>query len=114
MSADGGVLLGESPQRIAFLRKLVEETNVGLQQVEGAYYRCANGNAGKPGEVILYYFDYHRPANYPFPLPEGGTYKAELIDPWEMTVTPLPGTFAGKSDITLTGRPYQAVRFRRV
>jgi len=113
MSADGGVLLGESPQRIAFLRKLVEETNVGLQQMEGAYYRAANGNAGKPGEVILYYFDYHRPANYPFPLPDGASYKAELIDPWAMTVTPLPGTFTGKSDITLSGRPYQAVRFRR-
>jgi hypothetical protein len=92
----------------------VEETNVGLQQVEGAYYRCANGNAGKVGEVILYYFDYHRPAEYPFPLPEGGTYRAELIDPWAMTVTPLPGTFTGKSNITLTGRPYQAVHFLRV
>jgi len=113
MSADGGVLLGESPQRIAFLRKLVEETNVGLQQMEGAYYRCANGNAGKSGEVILYYFDYHRPADYPFPLPEGANYKAELIDPWAMTVAPVPGTFTGKSDIPLSGRPYQAVRFIR-
>jgi len=114
MSSDSAVLLGESPQRIAFLRKLVEETNVGLEQVAGAYYRSASGNVGKPGEVILYYFDTHRPGNYPFPLTEGVNYKAELIDPWAMTVTPLPGTFTGKSDIKLSGRPYQAVRFRRV
>ena len=114
LSADGGTMHGESPQRILFLRKLLEETNVGLAQIDGAYYRSANGNAGKPGEVILYYFDYHRPDDYTFPLPEGASYKTELIDPWAMTVTPLPGTFEGKSDITLSGRPYQAVRFRRV
>jgi len=110
LSADGGVLLGESPARIAFLRKLVEETDMGLEQYDGAYYR----SAGKAGEVYLYYLDYHRPANYPFPLPEGVTFRAELIDPWAMTITPLPGTFTGKSDIELTGKPYQAVRFRKV
>jgi len=111
VSADGGPMLGESPARIAFLRKIVEEMGEGLEAVDGAYYRSAMGGGGK---AILYYFDFHRPENYPFPLPEGATYRAELIDPWAMTVTPVPGTFHGKSDITLSGRPYQAVRFMRI
>jgi hypothetical protein len=110
LSADGGVLVGESPSRIAFLRKLVEETGVGLEPYDGAYYR----SAGKVGEVYLYYFDFHRPGSYAFPLPEGARFRAELIDPWAMTVTPLPGTFSGKSEIELSGMPYQAVRFRKV
>jgi hypothetical protein len=37
-----------------------------------------------------------------------------MIDPWEMTKAPLPGTFSGKSKITLIGRPYMAVLFERV
>ena len=110
LSADGGVLLGESPARIAFLRKLVEESGIGLEEYPDAYYR----SAGKEGELYLYYFDVHRPANYAFPLPEGAKFTAELIDPWAMTITLLPGTFSGKSDIELSERPYQAVRFRRV
>jgi hypothetical protein len=115
LSADGGVLIGESPERIAFLRKLVHEMDVGLQQVDGAYYRSATGGGiAKAPEWILYYFDFHRPEDYPFPLPEGATYTAELIDPWAMTVTQVPGTFSGKSDIALVGKPYQAARFRMV
>jgi hypothetical protein len=110
LSADGAVLLGESPARIAFLRKLVEETDIGLEEFPNSYYK----SAGKPGELYLYYFDFHRPANYPFPLPENVKFSAELIDPWAMTITPLPGTFSGKSDIQLSERPYQAVRFRKV
>jgi hypothetical protein len=110
LSADGGVLLGESPARIAFLRKLVEETNLGLEQFPDAYYR----SAGREGELYLYYFDVHRPANYAFPLPASAKFTAELIDPWAMTVTPLPGTFSGKSEVDLSERPYQAVRFRKV
>jgi len=110
LSADGGVLLGESPARIAFLRRLVEETGIGLEQFQDAYYR----SAGRPGELYLYYFDFHRPANYAFPLPEGTRFRAELIDPWAMTITPLPGTFSGKSELDLAERPYQVVRFRKV
>jgi hypothetical protein len=110
LSADGAVLLGESPERIAFLRKLVYEDGIGMEQYEDAYYR----SAGKKGELYLYYFDFHRPASYVFPLPEGVTFRGELIDPWAMTSTALPGTFTGKSEIELSGRPYQAVRFRKV
>jgi hypothetical protein len=49
-----------------------------------------------------------RPASGPH------TFTAELINPWEMTTTPLSGTFTGRSRIKLAGRPYQALCFRRI
>ena len=120
----GGKLHGSSPERIAFLRKLLEETataagkdskRTGLQAQNPAYYMNASSfdATGRAVQQILYFLDYHQPIYYEFPLPEG-TYHAELIDPWEMQIAALPGTFSGRSKIKLTGRPFQAVRFRRV
>jgi hypothetical protein len=118
----GGTLHGSSPARIAFLRKLLEETVTaalpkggkgGFQADKSAYYLNASVVSNKQTQAILYYLDYHQPIYYEFPLPEG-EFSAELIDPWEMKITRLPGTFKGKTKIILPGRPYQAVRFRRV
>jgi hypothetical protein len=109
--SDAGKLHGSSGPRITFLRKLLESTGTnGLIAATEPYY----ANAGNPGERILYYFDFHRPAEYEFPLPEKLTFKATMIDPWEMTKAPLSGTFNGKSRIKLSGRPYMAVLFERV
>jgi hypothetical protein len=50
------------------------------------------------------------------------TFTAEVIDTWQMTITPVPGTFTLKKDgdyfvadkdgrsIPLPGRPYMAIR----
>jgi hypothetical protein len=119
----GGKLHGTSPARIAFLRKLVEATatlagkdskRTGLLAQNPSYYLNASSvdAGGRATQEILYFMDYHQPIYYTFPLPDG-TYTAELIDPWAMTVTPLAGTFTGKSLIKLSGRPFQALRFRR-
>jgi len=63
---------------------------------------------------VLFYFDVNQPAEYQFDLAPGPQYRAEIIDPWEMTVTPVSGTFTGKFLMKLPGKPYQAVRFRKV
>jgi hypothetical protein len=120
----GGKLHGSSPARIAFLRRLVEETaeaagadakRTGLEAQTPAYYLNATtvDGTGRGTQEILYSMDYHQPIFYDFPLPPG-TYSAEWIDPWEMQILPLPGSFSGKSKIKLPGRPFQALRFRRV
>jgi len=119
----GGTLKGTSPARIAFLRKLVEETastagsgakRTGLGAAAAAYYPNASSMdaTGKAGQEILYYMDFHQPIYYAFPLP-AGSYTAEMIDPWAMTVTKLPGTYQGTTKLKLSGRPYQALRFTR-
>jgi hypothetical protein len=106
--SDAGELHGSSAARITFLRKLLEKSRTtGLMAAENPYYL----NAGNPGAVILYYFDYHCVGEYEFPLPERVAFKAAMIDPWEMTESLLPGTFSGKSKITLSGKPYMAVLF---
>jgi Domain of unknown function (DUF5060)/Protein of unknown function (DUF4038)/Domain of unknown function (DUF5605) len=120
----GGTLHGSSPARISFLRRLVEETataagkdakRTGLEaQSEGQYLNASSLDAtGTITEEILYFMDWHQPIYYEFPLPEG-TFTAEMIDPWETTVGLLPGVFTGTTKLRLTGRPYQALRFRRV
>ncbi len=108
--SDAGKLKGESGERIAFLRALVEKfTKVGLNESEGAYYLSATSAE----ESILYYFDYHRPARYDFPLPATAKFSATLIDPFAMTATPVPGEFTGKSRIALPSKPYRAVLFQK-
>ena len=63
--------------------------------------------------MVLYYFDFHQPIWYDFPLPSG-TYSVDMIDPWEMTIHSLPNKVTGKPRLKLSGKPYQAVRFTRV
>lgn len=119
----GGTLRGTSPARIEFLRRLVEQTaaaagreskRTGLEAGAAPYYLNASSldATGLATQEVLYYLDFHQPIFYEFPLPEE-TFTAELIDPWQMTVTPVPGRFSGKTKLGLSGRPYQAIRFRR-
>ncbi len=106
----GGALHGESPKRIAFLRKIVEAAPAeGLNNLSSYYL-----GAGQEGRYYLFYFDVNQPAEYEFDLAKGVQYRADLIDPWEMTITPVTGTFAGKFTMKLPGKPYLAVRFQKV
>ncbi len=109
--SDAGRLRGDSAPRIKFLHDLVARcTNVGLNEFEGSYYL----SAGTPNQLYLWYFDYHRPARYDFPLPNTANFEAAIIDPFAMTEKKLPGTFSGKSRVDLPNRPYQAIVFRKV
>jgi hypothetical protein len=106
----GGELHGQSPQRIAFLRRVLEAGPAeGLDSV--ATYYLGGGQAGR---YYLFYFDVNQPAEYEFDLAKGVSYRASLIDPWEMTVVPLAGTFEGKFTLKLPGKPYLAVRFEKM
>lgn len=109
--SDAGRLRGESAPRIAFLHDVIRRhTKVGLNEFEGSYYL----SAGRTNELYLWYLDYHRPARYDFPLPNTAVFEATLIDPFAMKETKLPGTFTGKSRVSLPSRPFQAIVFRKV
>ena len=104
----GGVLHGQSPARIAFLREIMEagptidpfQTNWDLTQGGDDSYR-------------LIYLGCHRPAIKMITLPDDKCYAVEVIDTWSMTVTPLEGVFSGACQIPLPGTPYLALRIRR-
>ena len=52
-------------------------------------------SAASDGRVRFIYFGEHQPVRWALGLPlEDGEYDLDLIDPWEMTVTP-PGEGAG-------------------
>lgn len=110
----GGVLHGTSPAKIAFLRKLLEETiavgpgPIGFTNIAEDPMIARRMNDA----VIFYYFDLHQPAESTFDLPEGKTYTAEYIDTQQLTRTPLPGDHSGKVTLKLPGKPWGSVWFR--
>lgn len=106
----GGVLRGESPRRIAFLRSILDQSPTEGLNSTFTYYP----GAGQEGKYYLFYFDLNQPSEYTFELPKGAHYKADLIDPWEMTIGAVPGSFTGTFTLQLPGKPFQAVRFQRV
>ena len=107
----GGQLLGESPKRIAFLKKVFEDAPAaGLEAMPNPYYPCI----AKAKDYYLYFFDLHQPAEYEFQLPEdAGPFRGDLLDPWEMTTTPFDGSYRGKFSLKLPGKPYLAIRFQK-
>jgi hypothetical protein len=109
----GGVLHGESAPRIAFLRKIWEEgPREGVDPVRINWNHMAR--VGREPEYILEYFGMYQPAVWDMDLPDGFTYQAELIDPWEMTISPIEGTYSGNCQVRLPGKPYLALRLTKM
>lgn len=106
----GGVLYGDSPARIAFLRQIME-----AGPAIGPYgsYWDLNQSADAQDTYRLIYFGIHRPAYKDLTLPEDAAYTIEVIDAWEMTLTPLKGTFSGACRVPLPAKPYIALRIRK-
>ncbi len=106
----GGVLHGESPARIAFLRRIMEAGPA--IDPRGAHWDL-NQSGSADDAYRLIYFGLNRPAYKDLELPAEGAYTIEVIDTWQMTITQLAGTFSGKCRVTLPGKPYLALRIRR-
>ncbi len=125
----GGTLGRESRDRIAFLRSIVEDGPVqGIDPID-QYYEPNIG--GRLGQYYLVYFGKEPITEWAFVLPDDGLrdgmrFKADVIDTWSMTITPVEQTFevqrmgrykCGDKDqrkIALPGRPYMALRLRRI
>jgi hypothetical protein len=131
----GGVLKGQSPARLAFLKKVLDDAPAeGIEPID----KWQNPEyGGKPSEYYLVYFGKQTPTSWEFkvpkppqgkgqPLEENMTFKAEVLDTWNMVVTPVEGTFTLKKkddyfhadkdgrSISLPGKPYMAIRIKRV
>lgn len=125
----GGKLTGQSAPRLAFLRKVMEDGPAeGLDPIDKWQDPTA---AGKPGEYYLIYFGREKPTSWPFRLYKNGVtdgmrFKVEVLDTWEMTVTPVDGEFVAKKKnnydfgdaqdraVTLPGKPGMALRIQRI
>ncbi|MGB7156799.1 MAG: DUF5060 domain-containing protein [Tepidisphaeraceae bacterium] len=125
----GGTLRGTSPKRIAFLRQIVEAgPSRGLDPIDKWDDPSV---AGVAGEYYLIYFGRNALTEWPFDLyreglEDGMAFRAEIIDTWNMTITPVERTFRvvvdskyrahaeGNPVIEMPGQPWMALRLRRV
>ncbi len=113
----GGTLKGESPERLKFLSQILGEVpGIGLNKGEGAFDEVVGYAGGHSGEGMETCYDYSihylgvcQPAKRRVILPEDTKYQVDLIDTWNMTVTPL-GEMSGFNIIQMPGRQYMAIR----
>ncbi len=133
--AKGGVLKGQSPERLGFLKKVLDDSPPeGIDPIDKWQNPIYSGQASK---YYLIYFGKQTPTSWKFELPkppqgegkppaEGMKFTAEVLDTWNMTITPVDGVFTlTKKDnyffadkdgraIELPGKPYMAIRIKRV
>jgi hypothetical protein len=105
----GGKLYGKSPERIAFLHRIMTET-----PIEGVhpFHNIWNKDTYllKENEFYLYYYGNSQQAKARIYLPKNIKFRLEVIDAWNMTVTPVKDEYSGMTEIQLPGLPYIAVR----
>jgi hypothetical protein len=131
----GGVLRGQSPPRLAFLRQVLEDSPPeGIEPIDKWQNPEYGGQAGK---YYLIYFGKAQPTNWEMKLPkppqgkgialdDGMKFRGEVLDTWNMSTTAIPDIFTlkKKSDyfygdkndrrIGLPGRPHMAIRLKKV
>jgi hypothetical protein len=88
----GGVLHGQSPSRIAFLKKIMEPTPF-AEMLPG---ELGEGNymLSKEGELYFIYSTQSEPVSLDLPGPKA--YKIDGIDTWNMTITSFGSASPGK------------------
>ena len=154
--ARGGVLKGESPKRIAFLRQVMEslpgpltprtggfielaasDEPVNMEQIPPAmqaffksfsdsiHRMSAEDRTAHLGgehaweshcgeEAYLTYFDLQCYGVQTVQLPKDKTYKAELIDVWNMTREVIAESISGETTLKLPGRDNLALLITRI
>jgi hypothetical protein len=126
--ARGGRLHGKSPPRIEFLKEVLDTApESGIDPIDKWQ---DHRTAGKAGEYYLVYFGKEKPTEWQFELPRAGlsagmSFNVEILDTWEMTITPVDGACKivedgtyrfhceGLRKIKLPGTPHIALRIRR-
>jgi hypothetical protein len=128
-TAKGGKLHGESAPRLAFLKSVMEA---------GPKLRASNRSTtwdqhlgGQAGSYYLRYFGQAAPTQWAVALPKdelkgGERFQVDVLDTWNMTVTPVEGAFVmqkkdayflhdpDRPTVALPGRPWMAVRVTRL
>lgn len=110
----GGVLRGKSQERIKFLRQIIESAPGYLTPVVNFESWMPYSALGYKDEYFLNYYNMDQPRGQIVKLPKSSSYQAEIINAWDMTITPVEGTFSGNSLIQLPGKPFTAIRFTKI
>ncbi|MGH2623880.1 MAG: DUF5605 domain-containing protein, partial [Sphingobacterium sp.] len=131
--AKGGAFRGTSWKRAAFLRKILEHNAAPLEPADiSRDFRTASAGNGN----YMIYFGKEMRENWFFNIPEknasypkpaaGDQYKVEIIDTWNMIITPVKDTFEidtgedyrfydkNRKKIWLPLKPYLALRITKI
>ena len=118
----GGELLGESPQRIKFFAEIISEMpSYDIRLADNESVKCGyvmtkseetHNNNNNP-EYFIVYFGNNQSSFHDFTFDSDTCYQAEIIDTWDMTVTDA-GIYKGNIRISLPGKPYMAIRFKKI
>lgn len=107
--AKGGVLRGQSPARIQFMKDLIE--GLPYQEMSPDFsFHPAVCIMSKPGDSYLLYFAEKKAAT--LDLPGDRPYKLDAIDPWEMKVLPVGSAGPGRFSFT-PAKQGSAIRLTR-
>ena len=105
----GGILKGESPERIKFLRNIIEKAPLHLKPIP-LFTWMPFSCIGIEHEYYLGYLNDAQPRSIVIDLPKDASYNVDIIDTWNMTIIPLQKEYSGHSLIELPAKPYIAVR----
>jgi hypothetical protein len=110
----GGELVGDSPKRIDFFKKIIEELPKNSTHIKSteSHIRKTSGFGIFP-EYVLYYFGNHQPSFKSINLTETDTWKIDIIDTWNMTITSAGNNFKGQCRIELPTKENIAIRVIR-
>lgn len=112
----GGVLHGESAERLRFLHKILCETpGHGLKPHRLSWDEvvAVPDEPWDKGEYYLIYYGFNRPSFRRFHFDDHTKYRVEIIDTWDMTITDA-GIHSGRFTIQLPAKQYMAIRLKKV
>lgn len=109
----GGELHGESPARLRFLRSILEELPQGGLTYQGRRI-CVNQEKQSGGKSVrIEYLGKSTPSVIEYNL-EGGQYRVEVIDTWNMTIEDRGVHEGPEIVVTLPSREYMAIRVTKI
>ena len=80
----------------------------------GDFWIWSRVSGGMNGDYRLIYFGAHQPKIWFYGKHKKGRFKVDVIDTWNMTITPQPRIYESNEEIPLPGKPYLAIRIRPV
>lgn len=119
--AHGGPLHGQSPARFRFLAEFLRDVPGGglkagklRDNVHFLFDDCVAvpEDPAYEGTYYFYYYSIWQPGSRPFWVDDDTWFDAEIIDTWNMTVTPA-GRHRGRFELAMPGRQYMGVRLRK-
>lgn len=110
----GGILRGESAEKIAFLCKVTEDIpEMRLKPYNAAWDEVCGVPENGQGGYYLFYYSFMRPSSRDYYFDDDTYYTVEVIDTWNMTVESA-GCFKGKFTVKLPARQYIAVKITAI